>query len=84
MRQYEQAEQNLQAALRIGPNFRPARNYLVAVYSEVGRDTEAQAEMTTLLSMGRPKGVENVRRVAPYKDAMTRDRLLAAWRSAGG
>jgi adenylate cyclase len=84
MRQYAQAEQNLQEALRISPNFRPARNYLVAVYSEVGRDQEAQAEMATLLGMGRPRGVENVRRVAPYKDVTIRDRLLAAWRSAGG
>jgi adenylate cyclase len=84
LRQYEQAEHNLQAALRISPNFRPARNYLVAVYSEVGRDTEAQAEMATLLGMGRPRGVQNVRRVAPYKDATIRERLLAAWRSAGG
>jgi len=84
MRQYEQAEQNLQAAIQISPKFRPARNYLVAVYSEVGRDKEAQAEMATLLSWGRPRGVQNVRRVAPYKDATIRDRLLAAWQSAGG
>lgn len=84
MRQYEQAEHNLQEALRMSPKFRPARNYLVAVYSEVGRDKEARAEMATLLSMGRPQGVQNVRRVAPYKDATIRDRLLAAWESAGG
>jgi adenylate cyclase len=83
MRQYQQAEHNLQEALRINPNFRPARSYLVAVYSEVGRDTEAQAEMATLLGMGRPRGVQNVRRVAPYKDATIRERLLAAWQKAG-
>ena len=84
MLQYEQAEQNLREALRISPKFRPARNYLVAVYSEVGRDKEAQAEMATLLGMGRPRGVEKVRRVAPFQDAAIRERLLAAWRNAGG
>jgi adenylate cyclase len=84
MRQYDKAEQNLKEALRISPNFRPARNYLVAVYSEVGREEEARAEMATLLRMGRPQGVENVRRVAPYKERAIRERVLAAWRKAGG
>ena len=85
MRQYDQAERNLREALRLSPNFRPARNYLAAVYSEVGRDAEAQAEMTTLLQMGRPRGVQNIRRgIAPYKDTTIRDRLLAAWQKAGG
>jgi hypothetical protein len=56
----------------------------VAVYSEVGRDEEAQAEMATLLRLGRPKGVHNIRRFAPYKDATIRDRLFAAWQKAGG
>jgi adenylate cyclase len=84
MGQYEMAEQNLQEALRISPKFRPARNYLVAVYIEVGREKEAREEMATLLGMGRPQSVQNVRRVAPYKDATIRDRLLEAWRRAGG
>jgi hypothetical protein len=85
MRQYDQAERNLREALRLSPNFRPARNYLAAVYSEVGRDAEAQAEMATLLRMGRPRGVQNIRRgMAPYKDTTIRDRLLAAWQKAGG
>jgi adenylate cyclase len=83
-KQYAEAREHLEKARGISPNFRPARNYLVAVYSEIGLDKEAAAEMATLLSMGRPRGVQDIRRVAPYQDSTIRDRLLAAWQQAGG
>ncbi|HSF32976.1 MAG TPA: tetratricopeptide repeat protein [Candidatus Tectomicrobia bacterium] len=85
MKHYDKAEQNLQEALRINPNYRPARGYLVAVYSETGRKTEAnrQAALTTatklLKSGNRQLAEEHIRRITPYKDLTIRDRLRAAW-----
>jgi TolB-like protein/class 3 adenylate cyclase len=81
---FETARTHLETALTKSPNFRPARNYLVAVLSELGMVAEAQAEMDKLLAMGRPQGVEQIRRVAPYKDPNIRNRLLTAWHNAGG
>ena len=45
---YQQAEEHLQEALRRNKNFRPARTYLVAVLSELGRQDEAVDEMAIL------------------------------------
>jgi adenylate cyclase len=81
---FETARTQLDESLKKSPNFRPARNYLVAVYSELGMEAEAKAEMDKLLAMGRAQGVEHIRRVAPYKDPNIRNRLLTAWHNAGG
>jgi adenylate cyclase len=84
LRRNDEAKIMLEEALKKSPNFRPARNYLVAVYSELGMADEAKAEMEKLLAMGRPQGVENIRRVAPYREPEVRNRLLTAWHNAGG
>jgi adenylate cyclase len=88
MKQYDKAEENLLEALRITPNYRPARGYLVAVYSETGRKTEAKklAELTTvtkLLKSGNQQlAEEHIRRITPYTDLTIRNRLQAAWEEA--
>jgi adenylate cyclase len=93
LKQYDKAEKNLQSALDIDPNYRPARGYLVAVYSEDSRKAEAKAEMATLLAKGSPLAIrlktgnpqdaeEQIRRITPYKDLTIRDRLRAAWQEA--
>jgi adenylate cyclase len=88
MKHYDKAEKNLLEALRITPNYRPARGYLVAVYSETDRKPEANrmAVLTTaakLLKSGNQQlAEEHIRRITPYKDLTIRDRLRAAWQEA--
>jgi len=88
MEQYDKAEENLLEALRINPNYRPARGYLVAVYIETGRLEQAKklAESTAVtmaLKGGNQQfAEEQIRRITPYRNLMIRDRLRAAWQKA--
>jgi len=79
---FEQAETHLRAALAKNRNFRPARLYLVAVLSELGRQQEAVSEMATYRDMGGRSG----ERILPYEKEAIKRRLIellqAAERSA--
>jgi adenylate cyclase len=90
---FEEAETHLREALRKNENFRPARSYLVAVLSELGRQDEAVQEMNISLEKGEPlakilKGgnqqlvEENIRKLTPYTNQEIRNRLAKAWREA--
>ncbi len=90
---FEEAETHLREALRKNDNFRPARSYLVAVLSELGRQDEAVQEMNISLEKGEPlakilKGgnqqlvEENIRKLTPYTNQEIRNRLAEAWREA--
>jgi tetratricopeptide (TPR) repeat protein len=83
MKQYDKALANLQKAINISPTYQPALEYLVAVYSEMGREEEAREVSSRLLGMGHPQGLENRRRLAPYKDSAITERYLAAWQKVG-
>jgi adenylate cyclase len=98
MQQYDKARANLQEAINMSPNYRPARRYLAAVYIEQGLNKrkeglakeaeefkeKALEEMGTLLKMGQPRSLGDRRRVAPFKDPAIRERVLAAWQEVGG
>ena len=60
---YQQAEEHLQEALKRNKNFRPARTYLVAVLSELGRQDEAVDEMAILQRYGSSPGLSGSRTV---------------------
>ena len=92
-KRFEEAETHLREALRKNDNFRPARSYLVAVLSELGRQDEAKKEMNISLEKGEPLakilkggnqqlGEENIRKLTPYTNQEIRNRLAKAWREA--
>ena len=91
---FEQAEKHLREALRKNNNFRPARSYLVAVLSELGRPDEAKNQMNISLQKGEPLVTllkdrtqqalikEQIRAMTPFEDQMISDRLEDAWLKA--
>jgi adenylate cyclase len=90
---FEEAETHLREALRKNNNFRPARSYLVAVLSELGRQDEAVNEMNISLEKGEPwvkilksgnqqLADEHIRTLTPYANQEIRSRLADAWRKA--
>ena len=90
---FEQAETYLREALSKNNNFRPARSYLVAVLSELGRKDEAVNEMNISLEKGEPLvkllksgnqqlADEHIRRLTPYKNQEIRSRVADALREA--
>ncbi|WP_061848095.1 adenylate/guanylate cyclase domain-containing protein [Bradyrhizobium sp. DOA1] len=90
---FEEAEKYLREALRKNNNFRPARSYLVAVLSELGRLDEAKEEMNISLAKGEPlvkilKGgdqqliEEHTRTLTPYSNQEIRNRLTKVWQEA--
>jgi adenylate cyclase len=90
---FEQAETHLREALRKNNNFRPARSYLVAVLSELGRKDEAVNEMNISLEKGEPLvkilksgnqelADQQIRTLTPYTNQEIRSRLADAWREA--
>jgi adenylate cyclase len=90
---FEKAETHLREALSKNNNFRPARSYLVAVLSELGRQDEAAKEMNISLEKGEPlvkilksgnqRLIEDhIRTLTPYTNEEIRNRLANAWRAA--
>jgi adenylate cyclase len=90
---FEKAETHLREALRKNDNFRPARSYLVAVLSELGRQDEAVKEMNISLEKGEPLvkilksgnqqlAEEHMRTLTPYENKEISNRLANAWREA--
>ena len=90
---FEMAEMHLREALRKNDNFRPARSYLVAVLSELGRQDEAVNEMNISFEKGEPLvkilksgnqqlADEHIRNLTPYANQEIRRRLTDAWLKA--
>jgi len=90
---FEQAETHLREALRKNENFRPARHYLVAVLSELGRQDEAAKQMNIALEKGawlaknlksgnQQLAEAHMRALTPYVNQEIRNRLAKAWREA--
>jgi adenylate cyclase len=89
---FEEAETHLREALRKNNNFGPARAYLVAVFSELGRQDEAVKEMNIspekgellplakiLKSGNQQLAEEHIRMLTPYTNQEIRNRLANAW-----
>lgn len=90
---FEKAVEYLRNALRTsdkGPNFRPARSYLVAALSELGRRDDAIDEMIKVRSTGgRPDYLRDpkllaqfIRHTLPYKNEAITARLIELWQDA--
>jgi TolB-like protein/Tfp pilus assembly protein PilF len=83
LRRYEEALAALQKTLTWNPNFLPAHGLLAAVYSELGREAEAQAEVAEVRRISPTSSLEGLRQRLPYKDPTVLEHRLAALRKAG-
>jgi adenylate cyclase len=82
-RQYEKAIATYQQILTLIPHHPVARVGLATVYSELGREEEAQATMPEVLKQNAKISLEDVRLRLPYKDPAELERQLTALRKAG-
>jgi tetratricopeptide (TPR) repeat protein len=80
---YEEALTPLKQYLTRYPNILDAHLTLAAVYSELGREAEAQAEAAEVLRINPKFSLEVHRQRAPIKDPAVLERHLAALRKAG-
>ena len=56
---------------------------LAVVYSELGREEEARAEVAEILRLNPKYSLEVWRQIAPYKDPAVLERMFAALHRAG-
>ena len=73
----------LKQSLSRYPNILGARLTLAAVYSELGKDAEARAEVAEVLRLNPQFSLEVYKERAPIKDPATLERHIAALRRAG-
>jgi adenylate cyclase len=73
----------LKKALALNPNQLGAHLSLASIYSELGQETEAQAEVAEVLRISPNFSLEVWRQRFPYKDPAESERFLAALRKAG-
>jgi adenylate cyclase len=81
--QYDVAIITLKKTLQIDPDFLPARAFLAACYSSLGRDAEASASAKEVLRIDPRFSVESYAKTLPYKDKADIEREVAALRKAG-
>jgi tetratricopeptide (TPR) repeat protein len=62
--------------LRLNPDFHPAHFFLVATYSELGREEEARAHLKDLLLLWPEGSLQAARQRLPYKDPAVLEHLL--------
>jgi adenylate cyclase len=79
----EEAIAALKKSLNGSPADLDAHLLLAAVYSELGRDTEAQAEAAEVLRINPKWSLEVWKQRVPYKDPVMLERVFAALRKAG-
>jgi adenylate cyclase len=79
----EEAIAALKKSLNGSPADLDAHLLLAAVYSELGRDTEAQAEAAEVLRINPKWSLEVWKQRAPYKDPAMLERVFAALHKAG-
>jgi adenylate cyclase len=90
---FKEAKEYLEKALSKGdkgPNFRPARSYLVATLSELGQQREAVDEMIKVRSTGgRPDALQDpqelekfIKRTLHYDNPKITERLIKLWQEA--
>jgi adenylate cyclase len=80
---YEEALAALQDALRRNPNYLPVHRDLAVVYSELGKETEARAEVAEVLRINPKFSLEVHRARVPIKDPTVLEQHIAALRKAG-
>jgi adenylate cyclase len=79
----EEALDALQKALPLTPNWLATHLWLAVIYSEVGREEEARAEVGEILRISPNSSVEGWRQRLPFKDPAETERFVAALRKAG-
>jgi adenylate cyclase len=82
-KRYEEAIAILKGVLPRNPDVLPAHLFLAAIYSELGREAEARAEVAEVLRISPPYSLEVYRQRLPYKDPAVLEREFAALRKAG-
>ncbi|MBI3757665.1 MAG: tetratricopeptide repeat protein [Deltaproteobacteria bacterium] len=82
-RRYEEAIVALKQVLDRNPHHLPAHLTLAAVYSELGREAEAQAEAAEVLRINPKFSLEVHKERTPIKDPAMLERHIAALRKAG-
>jgi adenylate cyclase len=83
LKRQEEALAALQKTLAWHPNFLPAHVLLAAVYSELGREAEARAQVAEVRRITPAVSLAGLRQRLPYKDPTVLERRLAALRKAG-
>jgi TolB-like protein/Flp pilus assembly protein TadD len=81
--QYTEATAALEKARTRNPNFLATHMSLAFIYSELGREEEARAEVVEVLRINPNFSLETWTRSALYKDPADLERMLAALRKAG-
>ncbi len=79
----EEAITVFERALARNPNWLAAHLFLAFVYSEVGREAEAKAEVAEVLRLSPAFSLEGVRQRLPLKDPADLERFLDGLREAG-
>ena len=83
LRRYTEAEAMLKRTISRNPDYVFAHSLLVAVYVEIGRQSEAEAELTTVVRLSPQISLATARDRTPYQDAADAERMLTAWQKAG-
>jgi len=83
VKRYEEAETSLKRALKITPDFVPARALLAGTYIETGRPDEARKETAEMLKRSPETTLEIWRQRLPFKDPAFTERCIDALREAG-
>ncbi len=80
---HEEAEVMLKRTLTRNPEYVFAHSLLAAVYAEVGRQAEAEAELATVLRLSPQSSLTLIKERAPYKETFDSERMMAALQKAG-
>ncbi len=83
LRRDEEAIAAYEKALAVDPSFLQSHLALAFLYSEVAREAEARAELTTYQTQNPKVSLAFLQQVIPYKDPANVDRMLANLRKAG-
>jgi tetratricopeptide (TPR) repeat protein len=83
MERYEEAIAAFKSALTRNPALLPVHVNLAVIYSELGREEEARAEVAEVLRISPNFSLEVLRQRFPYKDPAVLERMIAALRKAG-
>ncbi len=83
LRRYDEAIANIQDTLRRNPNFLPARRTLAVIYAELGREKEAQAEVSEMLRISPEASLERWRERMAFRNPADLERYMAGLRQAG-
>lgn len=71
------------AALARNPTFLPARLQLAGVYSELGQEKEAEAEVTQIMQLSPNFSLATHQQSVPYKEPSVLERYIDSLRKAG-